>query len=320
MGRAEGATLSFTTIADPTVSSLAVTDAGQTTATLRGSLDSAGGGVVSATGFKYSTAADLSGSTAVAGSATSGTFTHALSGLAQNTTYHYSAYATNEAGTSYGDTLSFSTVGPCNGATTVDYLGYTYDIVEIGNQCWFAENLRNSTPSLGPCAPEPVVYTSYSDGGGGAYTTCTDADYLSTYGYLYPLSTTAAGTCPTGWSVPTYANFNTLLSSVGNNASALMSTTGWGASLSSGGTNSSGFNALPGGATDDDGFGGTGPNNPFSGVGQHALFVHQPALGMAFHIWLTGGSPPQIADFSWWTSASGGGGGPNMASIRCIKD
>ena len=32
--------------------------------------------------------------------------------------------------------------GPCQGELTVSYHGYEYELVEIGDQCWFAENLR----------------------------------------------------------------------------------------------------------------------------------------------------------------------------------
>ena len=33
--------------------------------------------------------------------------------------------------------------GPCAGQDHVTYHGYDYAIVEIGDQCWFAENLRD---------------------------------------------------------------------------------------------------------------------------------------------------------------------------------
>ena len=32
--------------------------------------------------------------------------------------------------------------GACNNQTSITYHGYEYEIVEIGDQCWFAENLR----------------------------------------------------------------------------------------------------------------------------------------------------------------------------------
>jgi uncharacterized protein (TIGR02145 family) len=315
MGRAEGATLSFTTIADPTVSSLAVTNAGQTTATLRGSVDSAGGGVVSATGFKYGTSALLAGATNTAGSATSGTYIKALTGLAPTTTYYYAAYATNEAGTSYGDTLNFTTLGPCNGATTLNFNGYTYDIVEIGNQCWFAENLRNTSPT-GICAPTPTIYTAVVPSDNIACN-LPDTDYLNAYGYLYEGAHLISWSnhCPTGWSLPTNADFTALLSSVSNNALALQSTTGWGPTLSGGGTNSSGFNAFPGGVSDDNGMG----NTPWTGVGEQAIFWSS-TTGLSLQtLTLTYGS--SAASTGWWADMSGGsGGGGNKASIRCIKD
>ena len=32
--------------------------------------------------------------------------------------------------------------GACNNQSSVTHQGYEYDIVEIGDQCWFAENCR----------------------------------------------------------------------------------------------------------------------------------------------------------------------------------
>ena len=46
-------------------------------------------------------------------------------------------------------TLSVCAQGPCNNQTSITYQGYEYDVVEIGNQCWFAENCR-FLPSVSP--------------------------------------------------------------------------------------------------------------------------------------------------------------------------
>jgi len=95
----------------------------------------------------------------------------------------------------------------CGGATTVrDVIGTTYKIVEIGSQCWMAENLtttqyrdRTSIPtSWGVSTP--------------AY--CCPS---SRYGLLYNgyAVTSANGLCPTGWHVPTDAEWSTLGTYVG---------------------------------------------------------------------------------------------------------
>ena len=41
----------------------------------------------------------------------------------------------------------------CGGVSTVTYDGYTYDLVAIGDQCWFAENLRNEHYANGDAIP-----------------------------------------------------------------------------------------------------------------------------------------------------------------------
>ena len=35
-------------------------------------------------------------------------------------------------------------VSPCVGLSTLSYNGYAYDLVEIGGQCWFKENLQTT--------------------------------------------------------------------------------------------------------------------------------------------------------------------------------
>ena len=39
-----------------------------------------------------------------------------------------------------GDGVCDEFYGPCQGQSTVTYQDYTYDLVAIGDQCWFAEN------------------------------------------------------------------------------------------------------------------------------------------------------------------------------------
>lgn len=82
-------------------------------ATCAGTVTSDGNGTISAYGITYSTTEGFDGATGtpVAGGAMDGAgdFTANLTGLTDNTTYYYRAYATNEAGTTYGNIASFTT-------------------------------------------------------------------------------------------------------------------------------------------------------------------------------------------------------------------
>ena len=93
----------------PTVTTSAVTP-GVTTASGGGNVTSAGGGTVSERGIAYGAGANptIAGSHTSNGSGT-GVFTSSLSGLSASTIYHVRAYATNEAGTSYGADVQFTT-------------------------------------------------------------------------------------------------------------------------------------------------------------------------------------------------------------------
>ena len=51
------------------------------------------------------------------------------------------------------DGVVFTALLECGGVSTVTYDGYTYDLVAIGDQCWFAENLRNEHYANGDAIP-----------------------------------------------------------------------------------------------------------------------------------------------------------------------
>jgi len=139
-----------------------------------------------------------------------------------------------------------TSVMPCpNAPTVMDYDGNTYNTLQIGQQCWMAENLRT---------------THYSDGTaislGDGYTTTVAYYYIPEtpleYGYLYNWKAVmrnssssqsnpsgVQGVCPTGWHVPSNAEWSELETYVGgqsqyvcnndssNIAKALSSTSGW---------------------------------------------------------------------------------------------
>ena len=94
----------------PDVTTAQVTDITTTTATAGGEIISDGGSAITECGVCWSTEGEptVEGNHATA-TATMGSFTVSLTELTQNTTYYIRAYATNEAGTGYGDVLTFTT-------------------------------------------------------------------------------------------------------------------------------------------------------------------------------------------------------------------
>ena len=204
-----------------------------------------------------------------------GRFTSNINGLVGNTTYYIRAYATNATGTTYGIQFEYSFI-PCGTATVSDVDGNTYNTVLIGTQCWMKENLRTTKYADG---------TSISQGSSTSTTTAywyypnNNSSNKPTYGLLYnwkavmrnssPSSANPSGVqgvCPTGWHVPSDAEWTQLTSYVssqseyvcGSNntyiAKALAGTTGWSSSTNTcaiGNTpsqnNSTGFSALPAG-------------------------------------------------------------------------
>ncbi|MBM55021.1 MAG: hypothetical protein CMB32_00485 [Euryarchaeota archaeon] len=161
-----------------------------------------------------------------------------------------------------------NTLGPCNNQTSITYQGYEYDVVEIGDQCWFAENCRYlpevSTASQ-ESETEPYYYVYDYDG-----TDVEDAKATNSYqiyGALYNWpAVMTEGICPSGWHIPSDEEWQTMEMSLGMSESEatsvgwrgidegykMKSTSGW--NNNGNGDNSSGFNALPGGSIINGGF------------------------------------------------------------------
>jgi uncharacterized protein (TIGR02145 family) len=170
-----------------------------------------------------------------------------VSGLSSLTLYYWRVSATNKYGTSsYSTVWNFTTsvaITPCPGIPTVTYSGKTYNTVQIGTQCWLRENLDVGTRINGSANQTDngtIEKYCYND----------DSANCTTYGGLYQWNeamqyVTTPGTqgiCPTGWHVPTYVEFQTLITTVSNDGNALKAV---GQGTGSGvGTNTSGFSAL----------------------------------------------------------------------------
>lgn len=239
----------------PTVLTTVVTDITGTTATGGGNVTSDRGSPVTARGVCWSAEANptISGSHTTDGSGL-GSYSSYLTGLTPDTVYYVRAYATNGFGTAYGE-LRFFTADvdfSCPGIPTVTYEGQVYGTVKIGDQCWFRENLNVGTRINGS-------QNQTNNGIIEKYCYNDDQTNCAIYGGLYQWDelmqyvTTEGdqGLCPTGWHLPTDAEWTTLSTALGGNsiAGGKMKEAGYNhwRRPNTGATNSSGFTALPGG-------------------------------------------------------------------------
>ena len=110
-GISYGNELTFTTTAEtPTVITSQVTNIAQNSALGGGNVTSDGGATVTNRGICWSTDHNPTVSdNHASGGAGTGVFTVNMTGLTANTTYYVRAYATNNAGTAYGEEVSFTT-------------------------------------------------------------------------------------------------------------------------------------------------------------------------------------------------------------------
>ena len=276
-GVAYGSVKTFTTPNGlPTVTTNNVTNISSSSANCGGNVTSDGGYSITARGVCWSTSQNptVSGSHTSNGTGT-GSFSSYMSGLSAGTTYYVRAYATNSKGTSYGAQKSFTTSINCP-TTVSDYDGNSYNVVKIGNQCWMKQNLRTTHYTDGTS-----IYLGYGTSTTVAYRYCPNnsSSNVNTYGYLYNWAAVmhglgsslynpsgVQGLCPTGWHVPSDAEWTQLTNYVegqsqylcnGNSdyiAKALSSTYGWDSNSFSctpgylqSGNNSTGFTALPSG-------------------------------------------------------------------------
>ena len=157
-----------------------------------------------------------------------GSFTSSITGLVRGVTYYVRAYAINSIGTVYGEEYSGvytcynnNDGQPCsNTATLSDVDGNTYNTVQIGDQCWMKENLRTTKYANGVSIP---VGTSTSTTTAYRYAPNNDESMVFLYGYLYNWTAMMHGSngsesnpsgvqgiCPTGWHVPSKAEWHQL--------------------------------------------------------------------------------------------------------------
>ena len=149
-----------------------------------------------------------------------------------------------------------------NYGTMTDQDGNVYKTVTIGTQTWMAENLRTTKYNDGTAIPLVTNNTTWVNLTTAAYCNyknTSNTDTIATYGRLYNWYTVNTGKlAPTGWHVPTDAEWATLTTYLGGESVAggklkEPGTTHW-RSPNTVATNETGFTALPGGYRKNTGY------------------------------------------------------------------
>jgi uncharacterized protein (TIGR02145 family) len=245
--------------------------------------------------------------TLIASRQTSTTF--GMSGLSGATTYYWKVVARDtHADTTSSPVWSFTTgaVGgsPCPGTPAVTYAGKTYSTVEIGTQCWLRENLDVGTIVAGQQnQADNDTIEKYCYDNNPANCAAYGGLYQWNEAMQYDTSQGVQGICPPGWHVPTVADLDTLILTVGSDGNALKAV-GQG-SGDGAGTNASGFSALL--------------------AGYRYYNGYYWALGVLGSYW---SSSPAPTDSAFWLHVNGSEATAGVGytvkslgnSVRCLKD
>lgn len=260
-GTSYGNEVSFTTPGNlATLSTHAITNIADLTATSGGNIANNGGAEVTARGICWSqTANPTIANFKTTNGAGNGDFIGEMTGLYPSTVYYVRAYATNNGGTAYGNEVSFTTsAGPVLPSLT-DIDGNTYAMVQIGTQKWMAESLRTTHYRDGSSIATGLTESQWQTTTSGAYAkNGNSAQEIKDYGshYNWYAMTDSRKLCPAGSHLPTREEWRELVNYLGGMSEAAVKlrstgTTYWN---NSSGTNSSGFNAHGAGFRDAAGF------------------------------------------------------------------
>jgi uncharacterized protein (TIGR02145 family) len=192
-----------------------------------------------------------------------------------------------------------------------DIDGNVYSSITIGSQVWMGENLKTTKYSNGNLIGTTIPPTlNIYDEAAPKYQWVYDSNNAS-YGRLYTwyAVTDIRNVCPTGWHVPSYEDWSTLITYLGGADAAggklkENGTTHW-LTPNTGATNETGFGALPAGGRNEGG--------QFNDIGTHAYW------------WSSSESSADMA-YPWYTYNQGSGAYPGNTykvdglSVRCLKD
>lgn len=207
--------------------------------------------------------------------------------------------------------------------------GQVYRTVKIGDQTWMAENLNYAYNE--PTAQEDSSSFCYNNIAescakyGRLYLWSAAMDSAAVFsddskgcGYNHNRTCSASepvrGVCPEGWHLPSYDEWNTLVTAVGDSSTAgtmLKSQTGWAAEKGTpAGSDAYGFSALPAGYRSD------ADNNP--GI------YHFDIVGNSAYFWSSsvryGSGYFMTLEFNCEKAEMFGTGQAYAVSVRCLKD
>ncbi len=187
----------------PAITTTAAFAISSNTANSGGNITNDGGGSITARGVVWSTSQNPTTAlnTKTIEGTGNGSFASSLTGLSPNTLYYLRAYATNAAGTAYGNQVSFTT---SSAVTDID--DNLYNTVTMGDQVWMKENLTVSKYRNGDPITTSLSNTAWQNTTSGAYAIYNNEPANNTtYGKLYNWYAVAdpRGLCPAGWHVPT---------------------------------------------------------------------------------------------------------------------
>jgi uncharacterized protein (TIGR02145 family)/uncharacterized repeat protein (TIGR02059 family) len=257
------------------VSTIGVSDISRNTATSGGSFTCDEGVPAESYGVCWSTEENptIADRHTVDGTIT-GTFSSKITGLSLSTKYYVRAYVVNRIGTAYGNQVSFTALSAepivfnpeLTYGTVADVEGNVYKTIQIGTQTWMAENLKTTKYNDNTLIPNITDNSTWANLSTDAYCWYFNEEsiYKPVYGALYNWYAVNKGKlCPTGWHVPSDAEWHSLVLTLDANAQSNLESeseiaggklkeTGirhW-QSPNFGATNESGFTAIPGGLRD----------------------------------------------------------------------
>lgn len=309
----------------PTVTTSDISSTTASTAVCGGEVTADGGRIVTARGVCWADNQNptIAGNKTTDGEGT-GVFTSLITGLTPDRIYYMRAYATNSAGTAYGSEIRFMTTLADSGKDSITdpRNNHVYHTQLIGTQIWMAENLAFLPEVSGPEAGSLTLPHYYVYGYDSTdVKSVQDSANFKTYGVLYnwPAARIA---CPPGWHIPSEADWEQLVETLGSPAGGKLKETGislldsdslpfW-LTPNTGANNISGFTAKPAGIRYSQASDST-IRIKFRFIKRSTAFwsstTRDDANTWAWHLYFDS----NLFDRDWFSNSNG-------FSVRCLKD
>ena len=223
-------------------------------------------------------------------------------------------------GAALAQTVDPSGAGPCGGQSTYNYNGALYRLAEIGDQCWFADNLRTTNFRNGDAieyADNGSAWPSFGEPRRGVRDNNDALAAQQGYFYNFYAIQDARRLCPSEYRVPSTEDFLSMRNQVaqlyGSDANALFRAPGtlgnggfWDGNSFVSGSNLSGFTGQPWGRRSAGGID--------QGLYTTSSFWTTSVSGIGPIRWELGGGS-ETNEFQALPATNGFGG-----FVRCLKD